>query len=359
MAAGDTGDAPNTLTIAAPGVLAGAYDPDGDTMVAELVSGPADGTLTLNQDGSFEYTPNAGFSGTDSFTFVVSDQIKQSAQVKATVVSVLGDLNAATIQNNAASGVLAQTVEDTTGAFVPIDNVDQNYDGTPDMADAGPIQGEKDLLPITLKAGSDAKYNGMYTLDIPANIRVWQNPDRSGNDTNGDGTPDLSQSPVEAFTDPNGNVLGRDEVDLMQLVVNPPAPIVPGLNTVTLSLTPGLDLWRDPQKVTAYAHMGDPGSGESVNIDITQLPMTLYIEAVAQSSSLRDMGVQLEYNNVSDLVHVTSIWAMLTGEASDTWNATTVNQEFGDMDELLQSDIQTFSGTGMTPIKAQPIGVRN
>ena len=48
-------------------------DPDGDMIIALLVSGPANGTVNLSPDGSFTYTPNAGFIGTDSFTYKASD----------------------------------------------------------------------------------------------------------------------------------------------------------------------------------------------------------------------------------------------------------------------------------------------
>ena len=36
---------------------------------------PAHGTLALNPDGSFRYTPAAGFTGTDTFTYTVSDAV--------------------------------------------------------------------------------------------------------------------------------------------------------------------------------------------------------------------------------------------------------------------------------------------
>lgn len=58
---------------AAPGVLGNDSDPDGDMIIALLVSGPANGIVNLNPDGSFTYTPNAGFVGTDSFTYKASD----------------------------------------------------------------------------------------------------------------------------------------------------------------------------------------------------------------------------------------------------------------------------------------------
>ena len=58
-----------TLTVAAPGVLGNDSDPENDTLTASLVDGPANGSLSLNADGSFSYTPNAGFTGCDSFTY--------------------------------------------------------------------------------------------------------------------------------------------------------------------------------------------------------------------------------------------------------------------------------------------------
>jgi hypothetical protein len=60
----------NTLAVTADqGVLANDSDPNGFALSASLVSGPADGTLSLNSDGSFSYTPNTGFRGADSFTY--------------------------------------------------------------------------------------------------------------------------------------------------------------------------------------------------------------------------------------------------------------------------------------------------
>ena len=51
------------LTVAAPGVLGNDTDVDGDPLTAVLVSDPAHGTLALNADGSFTYTPAADYNG--------------------------------------------------------------------------------------------------------------------------------------------------------------------------------------------------------------------------------------------------------------------------------------------------------
>ena len=57
------------LTVAAPGVLGNDTGASSSALTAILVSGPAHGMLQLNADGSFTYTPDAGYTGPDSFTY--------------------------------------------------------------------------------------------------------------------------------------------------------------------------------------------------------------------------------------------------------------------------------------------------
>ncbi|MFN2500164.1 MAG: Ig-like domain-containing protein, partial [Pyrinomonadaceae bacterium] len=62
-----------TLTIGAPGVLSNDTDVDGPALSAVLNSNPPNGTLLLNANGSFSYTPNTGYAGSDSFTYHAND----------------------------------------------------------------------------------------------------------------------------------------------------------------------------------------------------------------------------------------------------------------------------------------------
>jgi VCBS repeat-containing protein len=81
-----TDDAFNTpedtpLSVLIPGLLGNDTDVDGDALTALLVSGPAHGSVTLNPDGSFAYTPAPKFLGADAFTYQVTDGALPSAPV--------------------------------------------------------------------------------------------------------------------------------------------------------------------------------------------------------------------------------------------------------------------------------------
>ncbi|MCL4262355.1 MAG: tandem-95 repeat protein [Anaerolineae bacterium] len=67
------------LAIPAPGVLANDTEPDGDPLGAALSASPSQGTVQLNSDGSFVYTPTLNYNGTDSFTYVAYDALPLAA----------------------------------------------------------------------------------------------------------------------------------------------------------------------------------------------------------------------------------------------------------------------------------------
>src|SRR5207244_4120703 len=65
--------------------LANDSDRDGDTLSAILVSQPAHGTMTLNGDGSFSYSPVARYSGPDRFTYKANDGAADSGVATVTI----------------------------------------------------------------------------------------------------------------------------------------------------------------------------------------------------------------------------------------------------------------------------------
>lgn len=80
-----TTDEDTRFVVPVPGVLANDTDADGPALSAVLVSGPANGTLNLNADGSFDYAPAADFTGADGFTYRASDGASNSNTATVTI----------------------------------------------------------------------------------------------------------------------------------------------------------------------------------------------------------------------------------------------------------------------------------
>jgi VCBS repeat-containing protein len=91
-------DEDTSLNISAPGVLTNDADVDGNPLTAALVTGPAHGTLTLNANGSFAYTPVANYNGPDSFTYRANDGSADSGV--ATVSIMVRPVNDAPVAGN-------------------------------------------------------------------------------------------------------------------------------------------------------------------------------------------------------------------------------------------------------------------
>ncbi len=84
------------LVVAAPGVMSNDSDPDAtDIWSAALLTSPAHGTLVFFSDGSFTYTPEANWSGTDSFTYmlITLPSLKGAHTDPATVVITVNPVN--------------------------------------------------------------------------------------------------------------------------------------------------------------------------------------------------------------------------------------------------------------------------
>ena len=150
-----------TLVVEASGVLANDADVDGDPLTATLVDGPAHGTLKLGDDGSFEYTPNPDFHGSDGFTYLANDG--QLDGNLATVSITVEPVNDAPVgaDDGYAVGEDETLVVEASGVLAN----DADVDGDPLTATLvdGPAHG-------TLKLGDDGSFE--YT----------PNPDFHGDD---------------------------------------------------------------------------------------------------------------------------------------------------------------------------------
>ncbi|HET6425430.1 MAG TPA: cadherin domain-containing protein, partial [Planctomycetaceae bacterium] len=72
------------------GVLTNDTDVEGHALIAALNTQPQHGSVTLNPNGTFTYTPAANYNGSDFFTYVITDGLETSypATVSLTVNSV-------------------------------------------------------------------------------------------------------------------------------------------------------------------------------------------------------------------------------------------------------------------------------
>ena len=110
-------------------------DADGDALSYARVSEPTNGKLTFNANGSFVYTPNALFMGTDSFTATASDGRLTSSPATVTITvtesnraPVLRDATFDAVQKITLSGQLAGT--DADGDVLTYSRVSNPTSGT-------------------------------------------------------------------------------------------------------------------------------------------------------------------------------------------------------------------------------------
>jgi hypothetical protein len=82
--ASTTVDAPVTVP-----VLSNDSDPNGDALTVTNVTQPANGTTQRNANNTVTYTPNAGFTGSDTFTYTANDG-QANSNVATVTVTVAG-----------------------------------------------------------------------------------------------------------------------------------------------------------------------------------------------------------------------------------------------------------------------------
>ena len=121
------------MTIAA---LANDGDDDDDTLTPTVISGPANGSAVVNPDRTITYTPDADFSGTDTFTYRITDgALDDSATVTVTVSAA----NDAPVADDDAYAVAANTTLTVPAANGILGN-DDDIDGATLQVTATPTR---------------------------------------------------------------------------------------------------------------------------------------------------------------------------------------------------------------------------
>ena len=131
-------------------MLTNDIDVDGDGLTAVLDTSVTTGTLTLNSDGSFVYTPTLNFCGTDSFSYHANDG--QADSNTATVILDVTCVNDAPVANN--DGFIVP--EDSSNTLDVLAN-DSDVDG--DVLD---------ITAVTSPTNGTATISGTVVLYTPA-----------------------------------------------------------------------------------------------------------------------------------------------------------------------------------------------
>ncbi len=145
-----------TLNVPAPGVLVNDSDPNNLPLTAVLNTSPSHGTLSLNSDGSFTYTPEASFTGTDTFTYRASNGTVQSNPATVTItVSAVNHppvcRNTALTTNENTPADVAPLCSDPDGNALTFSIVTQGSKGTASIAN-----GQLHYVPAQNATGADS-----------------------------------------------------------------------------------------------------------------------------------------------------------------------------------------------------------
>jgi large repetitive protein len=211
-----------------------------DTDSVTITSGPSNGEVTVNGDGTVTYTPDAGYNGGDSFTYQVCDTGNPTPALcdEAVVTLTVNDIN----DNPSLADDLYDLDEDTFAILDVLDN-DDDSDGTLDITtvsiDNAPDYGTAIVnLDGTITYTPDTNFNGAdaFTYEVcdddgaclSATVTVTVNPINDEPSANDDTATTDEDTPVAI------DILANDNDD-----IDPLGGIDTGSVTITSAPTNG------------------------------------------------------------------------------------------------------------------------
>jgi VCBS repeat-containing protein len=314
------------LSISATGVLGNDTDVEAGTLTAAVVSGPAHGSLSLNADGSFLYTPDANYNGADSFTYKANDGTADSnvATVNITVTAVNDApsfVKGADQVVNEDAGAQSVSAWATSIAAGPVNEASQTVtfnvtaNSNPTLFSAAPSVSSNGTLTFTPAAnangsatvtltlsdnggtangGADTSAPQTFTIDVnavndaptvsaPSNQTINEDTSTGAlSFTIGDVDTTVASLLVTASSSnttiiPNGNVVIGGSGASRTVTVTPAANQNGGPVTITLSVSDGTTTTPSTFTVTVtpvndaptLAHIGDQTVNETSNLSFT------------------------------------------------------------------------------------------
>jgi hypothetical protein len=199
----------------------------GQSLTAQLASGPSNGTLQLNSDGSFTYTPNADFVGSDRFQYRANDGLVSGdpATVTLTVDQVVPQAQPGSMPSAVA------TADFTNDGSPDVAMLDQGLNTVSIYTVSGGAIASAPLSTIQVGSSPGALATGRFAADGNVDMAVANSGDNTVSILLGNGDGTFRAAPtLTGFNDPValtvGDFYGDGETDLA--VVNQ------GSNTVSL-----------------------------------------------------------------------------------------------------------------------------
>ena len=268
----------------------------GGALTFAKASDPSHGTVVVNADGTYTYTPAANYNGPDSFTYTVTDpasgeSLTQTVNITVTPVND-APVGVGTIGNQA--DIDAETIAglDVSGFFADVDGDTLSYSasGLPAGLTIDPITG---IIGGTVdRSASQGGAGGVYTVTVTANdgnggtaaqTFTWAvtNPAPTAGDN---ASTTLEDTPV------SGNVLTNDsdpDGDTLQVTAFTiggtayaagDSAVIAGVGTFTLS-TPGVYTftpapnWNGTVPTVTYTVSDGEGGTDTADLVITVTPV--------------------------------------------------------------------------------------
>jgi Bacterial Ig domain len=304
------------------GVLANDDDPDiADILRATLGSSVKHGTLDLNEDGSFTYTSNPGFVGTDSFLYIVPYTVESGSSTrlaKATIKVKGAPLGAIPAISGTVPPLLATLGEDVRPRAQAANGASVSEYFSDTFGDPLDYNNAEDVALVT-----EGPIEGVAT-----------EPTISGGQLHLEFTKQGYFSPAWAGYDAGGNERGSVAIPHDREVGN--HPIDPAKYNkvrvrmnVSTAVGAGINFYTCPHGVNSTC--------ETLNPFVATVGWKTYEFDLPKGAPVTGIRVAISPDAANPLVHTDVDWVQVVG--AEQGNATTDGSVAGPLPEVLNPDI--------------------